>query len=110
MRSRYDVIQESDQKNLMGEYYPDVLTFPQNRFIYNYPVKEVIISQQLKDRFYLLSYTQYGIVEYDDIILWLNKKGSVYELEIGEMIIVPDRRDIETFLVENRIKKRKRSR
>lgn len=102
MRSRYDIMKQSKVRNKDGVPYPDVLTFPLKNFVYNYPPKEVMVTRTIIERFYMLCVKEYGIIEYDDLILWLNKKADVHELRIGEIIYVPDRRDIESFLVDNR--------
>ena len=40
MRSRYDVIKPSEQKNIKGQEYPDILTFPMTSFVFNDPVEK----------------------------------------------------------------------
>lgn len=107
MRSRYDVMTNGQQKNEQGHFYPDVLSLPMKKFYINYPMKEIMITQRMKDRFYLVCYENYGTSEYDDLVLWKNGIPSVHDLIIGETIFLPDRRDIEKFLIENKVRRRK---
>lgn len=103
MKSRYDVMTASIEQNTRGLYYPDVLTFDMNKFTYNYALKEVIVTQRYKDRFYLACFSLYQTCDYDDIVLWLNNKESVHSLVIGETIYFPDIRDIESFMIDNKV-------
>jgi hypothetical protein len=105
MKSRYIAMKESVVTNDKGEKYPDILTFPIKKFKFNDPLKEVIITQKYKERFYLLCYEEYGLVEYDDIILWLNGISSVHILMPGETILLPSKRDLDRFLIQNKIDK-----
>jgi hypothetical protein len=104
MRSRYDVIKPSEQKNIKGQEYPDILTFPMTSFVFNDPVEKVEITQVYKERFYLTCYERYGVTYYDDIILWINGIDSVYTMEVGDIIYFPSKKDIERFLAKYRVK------
>lgn len=104
MKSRYDIMKISKEKTITGLYYPDVLSFNLNSFIYNYVTKEIVITQTYKDRFYLACFLTYNVCVYDDIVLWLNKKDTVHNLEVGETLFFPDIRDIESFLIANKRK------
>lgn len=97
MKTRYDAMKRGTVKNEKGLYYPDVLTFPKDKLVRNYPTKTKEITQQMKDRFYLACNKQYGRSEYDDIVLWLNGIESVHEVSIGTEIEFPDMRDINRF-------------
>lgn len=103
MKSRYVVMKESKVTNNKGENYPDIVSFPIKNFKFNDPLKEVMITQTYKERFYLLCYEAYGTTEYDDIILWLNGISTIHNVVPGETILLPSKRDLKKFLIENRI-------
>jgi len=103
MKSRYDIMTESKEINNRGLNYPDVLTFNIKDFVYNYATKKITITERYKDRFYLACFLSYSVSIFDDIVLWLNNKGSIHDLVIGESLYFPDKRDIETFLINNRM-------
>jgi len=105
MKSRYITMKESSETNSKGEKYPDVLTFPIEKFKFNDPLKEVMITQTYKERFYLLCHEAYGSSQYDDIVLWLNGISSVHILTPGETIFLPSKRDLDKFLINNKIDK-----
>lgn len=104
MRSRYMVISSSHQTNEKGERYPDVLSFPMRRFVFRDEVESVEIDQRLKQRFYLLCFEKYGTVEFDDIVLWLNGIDSIHNVKLGTTIYLPSKRDIEKFIMKNKVK------
>ena len=104
MKTRYAVIQKSNQKNEKGWYYPDILTLPIKRFVFKDEVKEIEITQKYKERFYLVCYEEYRVTHYDDIVLWLNGITTVRDLEIGRKIYLPSKKDIERFLIKNRVR------
>lgn len=106
MRSRYDVITKGQFKNKNGNEYPDILSFPIKKFFINYPMKEVLVTQRMKDRFYLICYENYGSSEFDDLVLWKNGIASVHDLNIGDTVYLPDKRDIEKFLIDNKVRRR----
>ncbi len=103
MRTRYDIIEESSQVNLDGENYPDILTFPIDRFQIVDSLKKVVITQKYKERFYLICYDYYGVSYYDDIVLWLNGISSWDVLEVGELLYLPSKKDLERFFIDNEV-------
>ncbi len=105
MKTRYITMKESHMTNDKGEKYPDVLSFPLKKIKYEDPLKEVVITQAYKERFYLLCYDVYGVSEYDDLILWLNGVSSTYLLVPGETILLPSKRDLDKFLIQNKVDK-----
>lgn len=105
MKTRYITMKKSKVKNFKGQSYPDVLSFPIKKFKFSDPLKEVVITQRYKERFYLICYDTYGVAEYDDIILWLNGISSTYLLKPGETILLPSKRDLDKFLIENKVDK-----
>jgi hypothetical protein len=105
MKSRYIAMKESHMTNDKGDKYPDVLSFPIKEFVFNDPLKEVTITQRYKERFYLLCYESYGSSEYDDIVLWMNGISSVHILTPGETILLPSKRDLDRFLIKNKVDK-----
>jgi len=106
MKSRYDVMTKSKEQNSRGLFYPDVLSFNLDSFIYNFSLREITITQRYKERFYLACFLAYNVCEFDDIVLWLNNKESVHNLIIGEILYFPDKRDIESFLIDNKVRNR----
>ncbi len=104
MKTRYQTISKSNQINQKGEYYPDILSFQIKRIILNENIQEVEVNQRYKERFSLLCYDYYGTNYYDDLILWINGIDTVHNLEIGRIIYVPDKRDLDKFLIKNRKK------
>ncbi len=104
MKTRYDVMERSEQKTVDGLSYPDVLTFPMKKFIFQDEVREVEITQEYKERFYLLCYQEYRTNHYDDIVLWLNGIATIHDVEIGRKVYLPSRKDLDRFLIKNRVK------
>lgn len=104
MKSRYAVMKKSEQKTSKGYHYPDVLTFPIKKFVFKDEVKEVELTQEYIEKFYLLCFREYRVNHYDDIILWLNGIDSIHNVEIGKKIYLPSKKDLERFLIRNRVK------
>lgn len=82
--------------------YPDPLTLNLNKFVYTEELKPHTITQVEIDRFDLFLYDEYGNCYYGDIILLLNKKGSIHEFLPGDTIYLPAKEDIDKFYVKNR--------
>lgn len=101
MRSKYLIIEDSDISDAYGNLYPDVMTFPINKFVYSeIPVKVAITSVDIA-RFDLFCYRYYGTCDYTDLLLWLNNKSTVHELETGEELTLPTANDINKFYITN---------
>lgn len=100
-RTRYMTLSESDQINKSGNKYPDLMSFPIDRFQYTDTEKEYILSETDLDRFYMVCYRYYGVPYYDDIVLWLNNIDSIHDVEPGRTVRLPSRRDLDRFMVKN---------
>lgn len=97
LRNRYKLMKESEVKNSKEKAFPDVMTFPLNKFRTNSRPKEHILSKSDIERFDLLIYRYYRLPDYDDFVLWYNGVGDVRSLEPGDVLKMPSKRDIERF-------------
>lgn len=107
MKSRYDLMQESEQKDSSGYNYPDVLTIPLDSLQFSSPLTKVRITQDYKARFYKLCYDQWGITYYDDILLYMNGISAEDTLDIDEAILVPTKTDMDTYYLMNLVTRAK---
>ena len=105
MRSRYDLMQMSLQKDETGYNYPDVLTLPLDQLEFSDPLTEVRVNQTYKKRFYRLCYDQWGISYYDDILLFMNGVSTEDILEINETLLVPSKNDMDSYYSKNRVQR-----
>jgi hypothetical protein len=97
-RTKYLVIKNSTvNADSLGNFYPDVLTFPVSKFIYNDVPAQVTLTQGDIARFDIFIYTYYGISDYQDLILSLNGIPSVHELYVGQILKLPSTNDINIF-------------
>lgn len=102
MRSRYDVMKESTTLfDVDGNAYYDPLTFPARKFKATKSVLEYFLTENDIKREDLLMFRAYGVAELDDIIQILNGIAILDDVEPGERILLPDRVDLENFLVDN---------
>lgn len=101
MRNRYILMKESTQSDNNGNNYPDVLTFPEDRFVYTQTPLEVDMPQQYVDRLDILMSEYYGVPYYDDIIIWLNGVYSRNDIETGDRLYLPSKLDLNRFFVKN---------
>jgi len=106
-KSRYTVIRPSKQVNSNGEPFPDVCTLPMHRFdVFGIPRKHVVTERDIS-RIDMLMYDEYGYANYDDIVLMYNGVGSVHQLEPGDTILLPPKKDIERFFAKHSQGKKK---
>jgi hypothetical protein len=98
MRNKYLVIKESStETNSLGNPYPDIMTFPINKFRYNdIPIRTKLTSADIA-RFDLFCFRIYNNSDYTDLLLWLNDKASVHQLVAGEEVVLPSANDINNF-------------
>ncbi len=100
MKSIYDVMKASTVvTDENGNFYPDPLSFPLNRFKITNSVLEYSLEDTDLVRMDILMQRAYNTPEFDDILLMLNNLGIVDDLESGQTFYLPDRSDIESFLV-----------
>jgi hypothetical protein len=101
--NRYATIKESTQVTDKGENYPDLMSFPIEKFSFSGNGKEVVLTQSDLDRFDLTCARQYGSSIYGDLVLWLNNISSIHYITAGETIVFPSLRDLEKFMIKNLI-------
>ena len=99
IRNRYSILKESIQINNEGITYPDIMTFPIKNFKFFYIPREYTVTEPDIDRFYMICYKAYGVAFYDDIVLWLNNIASPKDLNPGDTILIPDKRDLDRFFI-----------
>lgn len=100
-RHRYLLMKPSSQANTQGFAYPDVFSFPIEKFTYTEPPEEYALTQPDIDRIDLLMYRKYGTAQYDDVVLWLNSIASIHDLEPGNVLKLPLKDDLEQFFIRN---------
>lgn len=101
MRNRYNLMTTTTDND--GKTYPDCLSLPLDKFRYRKNPSSVRITQVDIDRFDLFIFGKYASLDYIDVILWLNNVGSIRELEAGAWLTLPDKSDLDTFHVKNRV-------
>lgn len=97
MRSRYDLMKNSSQKDSSGNSYPDVLTLDLSEKVFSSRTRKIRCSQLQKDRPWYLTYRYYGYSELDDLLLWMNGVSRPSILEVGETLYIPSREDFESY-------------
>ena len=106
MKSRYDLMKQSETKDSHGSNYPDVLTFDIGKPVFPNPLKKVTVTQQYISRPYMLTYDEYGVCYMDDILYWLNGVSFPFELEVGETLYVPNFSDLNKYYSNHLVTKR----
>jgi len=84
-----------------GQFYPDIMLFPFERFRVTIPLTKHIMGQLDIERFDLLMYRFYGSTQYDDLVMWYNNIEYISRISIGDTIYLPAKEDIEKFYTEN---------
>jgi hypothetical protein len=100
MKSRYSLMSASEQANTLGQLYPDIMTYPINKFLYTEDPYKVILTTAYIQRFYLVSYAYYDTSDYTDFLLFFNNYSSFHELEEGDEILVPTKNDVNSFFLK----------
>ena len=101
MRSRYDLILESEIKSERGTNYPDIMTFPIQDFKFNDAPFEYHLQKTDIERPDLFAVKMYGTAEFDDIIFWLNGIANIDDAEVNQKILIPSPDDMEKFYLDN---------
>lgn len=98
MKSIYDLCKEFSVPDSEGFTYksPYDAAFSLD-FVYNLPPVEHTITAGDIDRIDLLMFNTYDATEWDDLILFINNKSSVLELTVGDVINLPQIKDLETY-------------
>lgn len=98
MRSAYDLMKESHQRDSVStDFYPDVLTAPLHKFRYDAPPEDYSLTSGDLQRPDLLMNRKYNMVEFDDILFYINNIGFIHETEPGIEIKLPKRENLERF-------------
>jgi len=95
-----------DTMSLSKTYYEeslfrDPLTFDLGNFNPVDNIIEYYLTQADIMRPDIFFYNIYESNDYDELVLWINKKASVYELKVGEIFLIPTPDDLEIFFVKN---------
>jgi hypothetical protein len=99
--NRYNTCHKSIHKDEFGNYYFDIFTLPlENLKITNVP-QEYILTENDIVRFDLLIYRVYGNCSYDELVLYYNKIGSIYDVTPGTKIYFPSKTDLDNFYNRN---------
>jgi hypothetical protein len=103
MRSRYDLAQNSTTQSDEGTYYKDIFTIPIQKFQYRESYLENILGKRDIERIDLMMNEKYGITEFDDLVMWINNIGFIYEQEVESQIKLPTLPDLENFYYDYRV-------
>jgi hypothetical protein len=91
---RYQVLKEENG-------YPDILSVSFNVKLTKQPVKYRLSDKEVS-RFDLFIGGYYGSFDYLDLILFVNDVEYIHDLKIGDVLILPDKSDLDKFSFENR--------
>lgn len=101
--NKYDVMKLSNTSDGEKGFYYDPLSLPLDSFRVNRnPVKKELRDID-KSRFDLLMFRAYGSVSFDGILLMLNNVGYLNDIEVGDFLYYPDKADIDSFFLNNRL-------
>lgn len=104
--SRYLFMQDSDQADSEGNFYPDICTFKIEEFDYTEKVYEERLRQGDVYRLDILIYDLYkDFFLYDELTLWLNNRLSLSKEDIGTTLNLPDKKDFDSFYIKNIVSK-----
>lgn len=103
MRSRYDLMEQSFQKDENGKNYPDVLTLDLTQLTFSSTLNRVVINQRYKSRPYLIVWDQWNSTELDDLLMLMNGVSIEDTLEVGETLLVPTYSDMNMFYARRRV-------
>lgn len=102
MRSRYYLVKNSNTRSSDGSFYKDILTLRMDKFIFSEPPIEYNLTKRDIERPDLLVYDIYGSSEYDDLLFWLNGIKDLKDVEVGTLIFLPVKKDMENFYLKSR--------
>lgn len=101
MRSRYNLMKNSHQRDSEGRLFPDVMTLPTHKFKFSEPPTERELTKRDKYRFDLRMYQEYELTELDDIVRFINKAPLLEDEEIGRRMLFPSKKNLEQFFNRN---------
>ena len=97
MRSRYDLMEFSDQRDNEDRFYPDFTTLPTHKFVFDEAPERYILTERDIERIDLLMARKLGLSELDDIVLFINNIPNRFDLEAGDEILIPTKNNLERF-------------
>ena len=103
MKSRYDLMEKSNQRASDGTFYPDVMSFKIKNFRFTETPIEYYLNEIDIKRKDILIFQFYNKAEYDDIVLWLNKISNIRNTNIGDQVYIPSKKNMEDFYLNNRV-------
>jgi len=106
MKSRYDLMKQSETKDSKGNNYPDVLTLDMKNVVFANPLRKVQVTQRYINHPYMLTFDEYNICYFDDILYWLNGVSYPVELEPGEILYAPNLTDLNKFYSDRFVQSR----
>lgn len=97
--SRYDLMEDTPNTDGGTDTYPDCLTFfaKLEDFAQSEPPLQYEATHLFTSRPYMITYQYYGSPTYDDLILLLNNIPYISEVDEGDLVFLPARRDIYSF-------------
>jgi len=102
MSNKYTTLKDSlIYKDSFGNSFPDIFSFPIESFKYTEITQKYIINSRDIYRFDLLMYNYYGDSSYDDLVLWLNNIELISEMNPGDTLELPSKRDLDNFYRDN---------
>lgn len=101
--TRYDLMKPSVTEDGEGGFYPDPLSLPLNKFQVSKSVLEYNIKEKDIVRPDILFYRAYGSVDHYELVFLLNNIGYIDEIEVDTTLLLPDRSDIEEFILDNQV-------
>lgn len=101
MRSRYDLMTFSEQRDSKDRFFPDVMSLPTHKFRFTEAPVESVLTSNDQIRFDITMYKQYQLVELDDIIRIINKKPLLEEASLGDKMVYPSKQNLEEFYTSN---------
>ena len=104
-KNKYMLMEDSEETDDVGNFYPDIATFPINNFKPQSKGRPFTMKETDVYRFDIPTYAYYSTFEfYDDITLWLNDIPYLSnDKYVGEEINFYQKRDINQFFINNLI-------
>jgi hypothetical protein len=104
-RNKYMIMNNSEQADAYGNFYPDLATFPINNFIPENRGRPYVMDENDVYRFDQiigLYYTSFNL--YDDIILWLNDVPYLSDDDYIQFSMkFYQKRELDQFFINNLI-------
>lgn len=101
MKSFYDISKDFGTKSEEQKVYKNI--YETNYFSSFVPTETPtshLVTEADVDRIDILMYRYYNSAEWDDIIMFINKKSSIYEIKAGDTLLLPSLTDLISFYNE----------